>query len=145
MMLDMIWYTNATFKFVAVASLCASSLRSTKLLVDRFITVCAIHSPRVGNKIFLASLSEQKVKTIRITHCQDLMAHLPPRTTGLLHVGESTVILPITDSDTNAGYILENMPSNEIEDTLNRTFSFKDYNFDSMVWDLDMNDKDSCK
>lgn len=107
--------------------------------MDRDITVCAVHSPRVGNNVFLSSLLEQKVRTIRITHCQDLMAHLPPRTTGLLHVGDSTVI----QTEEGTSYVLENMTSNEIEDALGKTFSFHEYSFHTNVWDLDM--KDSCK
>lgn len=127
------------FICIAVAALCASSLRSTQLLVDREMTVCAVHSPRVGNRVFLASLSDQGVKTIRITHCQDLMAHLPPRTTGLLHVGESSTVI-LTEKD--IGHVLDDMTSNEIEDTLSKTFSFEEYSFITKVWDLDM--KDSC-
>ncbi|KAI8056369.1 Alpha/Beta hydrolase protein [Thamnidium elegans] len=129
----------------AVASLCAYSLRSTKILMDRPITVCSIHSPRVGNKAFLNSLSEQDVKTIRITHHKDLMAHLPPRTSGLLHTGDATIILPVTESDKNAGYLLENMAPDHVENMLNRTFTSKEYELISKVWDINMNDDTNCK
>jgi hypothetical protein len=126
---------------IAVATLCASSLRSTKLLLNRSITVCAIHSPRVGNKAFLTSLSNQNVETIRVTHYKDLMAHLPPRTSGLLHIGDTTIILPVKEEE--EGYMIENMSSSTTEDTLNRTFSFKEYdlNSHSMVWDINLDDK----
>lgn len=73
------------------------------------------------------------------------MAHLPPRTTGLLHIGETTILLPISNTDINNGYILKDMSSNETEDTLDRTFSFKEYHLDSMIWDLNLNEKKGCK
>ncbi|CAO3649924.1 unnamed protein product [Mucor hiemalis] len=125
----------------AVAALCASSLRSTKLLMNRSITVCAIHSPRVGNKAFLLSLSNQKVETIRVTHYKDLMAHLPPRTSGLFHIGDTTVILPPTAQDN--GHVIEDLSTSEIEDVLDKTFPFKDYDlkYHSKVWDLNLDEK----
>jgi hypothetical protein len=118
--------------------LCASSLRSTKLLVNRPITVIGIHTPRVGDKAFLSSLSNQNVKTIRITHHKDLLAQLPPTTSGLLHIGsDSTVILPpVADQETT--FVLENMST--IQDTLDKTFSFSDFhlNANSVVWDINL-------
>lgn len=125
----------------AVAALCASSLRSTKLLMNRSITVCAIHSPRVGNKAFLLSLSNQNVETIRVTHYRDLMAHLPPRTSGLIHIGDTTVILPPTAQDN--GHVIEDISTSEIEDVLDKTFPFKDYDlkYHSKVWDINLDEK----
>jgi hypothetical protein len=109
-------------------------------LVNRPITVCAIHSPRVGNKVFISSLVQQNVETIRITHYKDLMAHLPPRTSGLLHIGNSsTVMLPFND-DVNEGYLLDNNNS-IIEDTLNSITTTVDYDYHSMVWDINLNNK----
>ncbi|KAI9350416.1 hypothetical protein BD770DRAFT_394465 [Pilaira anomala] len=90
------------------------SLRSTKILTDRDITVCSIHSPRVGSKTFIHALSSQNVKTIRITHHKYLMAHLPPRTSGLLHTSDTTLILPVTETDKNPGYLLEDMASGQV-------------------------------
>lgn len=113
--------------------------------MNRSITVVGVHSPRVGNESFLKTLSYQRVDTIRITDHKDLMAHLPPATTGLLHLGnDSTVILPF--KDTNYGHVLSDhaLP---IEDTLNRTFSFKDYDISShtMAWDICLdNDEKNC-
>jgi hypothetical protein len=136
---------NPFFFGIAVAALCASSLRSTKLLLNRSITVVGVHSPRVGSQSFLKTLSYQRVDTIRITDHKDLMAHLPPATTGLLHLGgDSTVILPF--NDTKNGHVLSNNTS-QIEDTLNRTFSFKDYDTSShtMAWDICLdNDEKNC-
>lgn len=131
----------------AVAALCASSLRSTKLLMNRSITVCAVHSPRVGNKSFLKTLSYQRVDTIRITDDKDLMAHLPPRTSGLLHLGDSTVILPTAKSDSSKGHSLQDMTLSQIEDTLNKTFNFKNYDMQShnRAWDVCLDDdENSC-
>ncbi|KAL7308562.1 hypothetical protein PS15m_011750 [Mucor circinelloides] len=131
----------------AVAALCASSLRSTKLLMNRSITVCAVHSPRVGNKSFLKTLSYQRVDTIRITDDKDLMAHLPPRTSGLLHLGDSTVILPTAKSDGSKGHSLQDMTLSQIEDTLNKTFNFKNYDMQShnRAWDVCLDDdENSC-
>lgn len=82
------------------------------------------------------------METIRVTHYKDLMAHLPPRTSGLLHIGDTTVILPI-DHGHKEGYLVENTSSSAIEDTLNKTFSFKEYdlNSHSTVWDINLDDK----
>ncbi|RCH84697.1 hypothetical protein CU098_001353, partial [Rhizopus stolonifer] len=125
----------------AVAALCASSLRSTRLLMDRDITVCAIHSPRVGNKSFLRTLSFQKVETIRITKQTDIMAHLPPRTSGLLHVGDTTIVLQ------DKGYVLTNMSLEHIENVLNKACSMIDFNAESQTtaWDITLDhDEQHC-
>ncbi|KAG1459547.1 hypothetical protein G6F55_004701 [Rhizopus delemar] len=129
----------------ATACLCASSLRNTKLLLNRPITVCTIFSPRVANKAFLKTLSTQDVNVIRITNHTDLMAHLPPRTSGLLHAGDSTVIL---SADIEDAYILENMLPELVEDTLNRTFLTQEdieIQSDSNIWGIELgNSKAKC-
>lgn len=78
---------------IAVAALCASSLVMTGLLVDRPVTLCAIGPPRTGSHAFVSHLAEH-VETIRITHPEeDPLSHLPPRTSGLVHFGTTTVVL----------------------------------------------------
>jgi hypothetical protein len=106
--------------------------------------VVAVHPPRVGNKAFVESLQEE-VDTIRITDYRDIMAHLPPRTSGLLHSGSSTVILPV--DDTNGGYILDNLPPCESENILNRTFTLQKYESgrDKHAWGVLLDDdEDTC-
>ncbi|KAI9281884.1 hypothetical protein BY458DRAFT_486746 [Sporodiniella umbellata] len=129
----------------AVACLCASSLRSTRLLLNRPITVCTIFSPRVANKAFLQTLSTQDVNVIRITNQAGLMAHLPPRTCGLLHAGDSTVVLSRFVED---AYVLENMPPELVEDTLNKAFTGQDAIEalpDSHIWGIELdNDRSKC-
>lgn len=69
------------------------------------------------------------------------MAHLPPKTSGLFHIGQdSTIILPPTQQDSTS-FVLENMSSNRIEDTLSKTFTCQEYNLDqhSIVWDINLN------
>ncbi|KAG2220079.1 hypothetical protein INT45_007323 [Circinella minor] len=74
----------------AVAAICASSLVTTGLLVDRSVTLCTIDSPRVGSASFVEHLAEH-IETIRITHVSDIWSQMPPRTSGLLHVGSTTI------------------------------------------------------
>ncbi|CEJ03833.1 hypothetical protein RMCBS344292_17808 [Rhizopus microsporus] len=129
----------------AVACLCAYSLRTTKLLLNRHITVCTIFSPRVANKTFLQTLSTRDVNVIRITDHMDLMARLPPRMCGLLHAGDSTVIL---SPDIEDGYVLENMQPEMIEDTLHRTCSANDVigsQSKHSIWGIELdNDSKKC-
>ncbi|KAI9273118.1 hypothetical protein BDA99DRAFT_602292 [Phascolomyces articulosus] len=115
----------------AVAALCASSLVTTGLLVDRPVTLCTIDSPRVGSDSFVEHLTE-RVETIRITHVSDIWSQMPPRTSGLLHVGSTTVTVmehegkngeknkgSITQQENNKdGYLLQGNDLNWIEDTL---------------------------
>lgn len=73
------------------------------------------------------------------------MAHLPPRTSGLLHAGDSTVIL---SADIEDAYILENMLPELVEDTLNRTFLTQEdieIQSDSNIWGIELgNSKAKC-
>ena len=88
--------------YVAVAALCASSLVMTGLLVDRPVTLCAIGPPRTGNHAFVSHLAEH-VETIRITHPEDdNLSHLPPRTSGLVHFGTTTVVLSSINNTAHA-------------------------------------------
>ncbi|RCI02910.1 hypothetical protein CU098_009393 [Rhizopus stolonifer] len=129
----------------AVACLCASSLRNTRLLLNRPITVCTIFSPRIANRAFLQTLSTQDVNVIRITNQTGLMAHLPPRTCGLLHAGDSTVILSPCVED---AYVLENMLPELVEDTLNKTCISQEAietQSDSHIWGIELdNDRLKC-
>lgn len=79
---------------LAVAALCALSLVSTGLLSHRSVTYCGIHPPRIGDHTFGQLFSNQHIETIRIMDPNDIMAHLPPRTSGLVHLGTTTVINP---------------------------------------------------
>ncbi|KAI8989486.1 hypothetical protein BDB01DRAFT_833595 [Pilobolus umbonatus] len=122
----------------AVASLCAFSLRSTQLLTDRRIEVYAYHPPRVGNRLFVNILHNQ-VSVTRITDHRDLMAHLPPRTSGLTHAGQKTVITPWDHAKSaNRGYSLSSTIPDQTEDILSRTFSHHSYDTQShlMAWNL---------
>lgn len=93
------------------------------------------------------TLSYQRVDTIRVTSPKDIMAHLPPRTSGLLHLGDTTVILPTHDIDNEAvkGYTLQQLKSGQIEDTLNRTFPSKEFDIHShtVAWDIRLDDNDN--
>lgn len=115
--------------------MCAYSLRTTKLLTERAITVVTIHAPRLGNKAFIQSL-EENVETIRITDPQDIMAHLPPRTSGLLHMGQYTIIHPL--DETNNGFVIDNLSPTQTEDYLSQTFSMNNYSIEShqFAWDI---------
>ncbi|KAF7728450.1 hypothetical protein EC973_006130 [Apophysomyces ossiformis] len=132
----------------AVAALCASSLVSTKLLVNRSILFCAIHSPRVGNRAFVEHL-EKHVETIRVTHPSDLMAHIPPRTAGLFHTGATCVLIPPFDSSPQGlyrrGIMLKEENPSKMEDTLARTFTSTTFNISMhySMWDIDLN-PDTC-
>ncbi|KAI8373615.1 hypothetical protein EDC96DRAFT_605840 [Choanephora cucurbitarum] len=132
----------------AVAALCASSLRSTRLLTNRLISVYAIHSPRVGNRSFLNTLVHQKVETIRITHPTDIIAHLPPRTSGLVHLGtDATVVLanPSKEEEEEGnGLVLSNMSLEHIEDTLSRAFPMTEFDThsNSVAWDITLDDNE---
>ncbi|KAI7853979.1 hypothetical protein BDC45DRAFT_557485 [Circinella umbellata] len=98
----------------AVAALCASSLVTTGLLVDRSVTLCTIDSPRVGSASFVEHLAEQ-IETIRITHVSDIWSQMPPRTSGLLHVGSTT----ITVSNNNSQYAEDQGEQEKKEETIN--------------------------
>ncbi|ORX53510.1 alpha/beta-hydrolase [Hesseltinella vesiculosa] len=76
----------------AVAALCAYSLVSTGLLRDRQVTYCGLHPPRIGDERFSQLLAHHHIETIRVMHPKDVMAHLPPRTTGLVHLGQMTIL-----------------------------------------------------
>jgi hypothetical protein len=104
-------------------------------LTERAITVVTIHAPRLGNKAFIQSL-EENVETIRITDPQDIMAHLPPRTSGLLHMGQYTIIHPL--DETNNGFVIDNLSPTQTEDYLSQTFSMNNYSIEShqFAWDI---------
>ncbi|OAD73397.1 hypothetical protein PHYBLDRAFT_168755 [Phycomyces blakesleeanus NRRL 1555(-)] len=126
----------------AVAALCASSLVSTRLLVDRSVTLCTINSPRVGNRAFVNHLTAQNIKTIRITYPSDLMAHLPPRTSGLVHAGSTTVLMAPVDStcDMQATMLINAVNPSTTEDLLARTFPPTTYHTrrHHMAWDINL-------
>ena len=136
------------FLILAVAALCASSLRSTRLLTNRLISVYAIHSPRVGNTSFLNTLIHQKVETIRITHPTDIIAHLPPRTSGLIHLGaDATVVLANPSKEEEGGgngLVLSNMSLEHIEDTLSRAFPITEFDThsNSVAWGITLDDNE---
>lgn len=73
------------------------------------------------------------------------MARLPPRMCGLLHAGDSTVIL---SPDIEDGYVLENMQPEMIEDTLHRTCSANDVigsQSKHSIWGIELdNDSKKC-
>ncbi|KAG1456931.1 hypothetical protein G6F56_006724 [Rhizopus delemar] len=115
----------------ALACLCASSLRTTKLLTDRTMTVCTLFSPRVGNQAFLDSI--QGVEIIRMINPAHIMTHLPPSTSGLLHAGDSTVVVTA-----ERDCLFEN--GTKFQDTL-LTPSTQD----NTVWGIELdNDKEKC-
>ena len=87
---------------IAVAALCASSLVTTGLLVNRSVTLCTIDSPRIGSAPFVEHLAEH-IETIRITHVSDIWSQMPPRTSGLLHVGSTTVTVLDTSNSAAEG------------------------------------------
>ena len=59
----------------AVATLCAYNLSHIYDTVD--IECCNIGSPRVGNKTFKNNYDNQKIKTLRIVHNNDIVTHSP--------------------------------------------------------------------
>ncbi|KAI7869439.1 hypothetical protein BDF14DRAFT_302765 [Spinellus fusiger] len=126
-----------------VAALCASSLVSTRLLVNRSVTLCTINSPRVGNRAFVNHLARH-VETIRIVHPSDLVSHLPPRTSGLVHVGTTTVLMALTDSTSSQTHANSSMLKSEnpivTEDLLASTFLSTHYDTRRhyMAWDVDL-------
>lgn len=59
----------------AVATLCAYNLSHVYDMID--IECCTIGSPRVGNKTFKNNYDNQKIKTLRIVHNNDVVTHSP--------------------------------------------------------------------
>ncbi|KAI9311564.1 hypothetical protein BX666DRAFT_941534 [Dichotomocladium elegans] len=75
----------------ALAALCASSLVITGLLT-RHVTLCVMDAPRTGSVEFIERLQKHKVETIRVVRLGNPHSHWPPRTTGLCHLGATTVL-----------------------------------------------------
>ncbi|ORY96306.1 hypothetical protein BCR43DRAFT_271854 [Syncephalastrum racemosum] len=110
----------------AVAALCASAFTSTGLLVDREVTLCSVHAPRVGSFSFVQRLQES-INTIRVTTANDLLEHVPPRTSGLLHVGQTTVLdTAVTQAEpvlaSECGLVLVSDWPGQAEDQIQTTF-----------------------
>ncbi|KAI8097329.1 uncharacterized protein BX664DRAFT_326137 [Halteromyces radiatus] len=97
----------------AVASLCALSLVSTGLLSNRKVSYCGVHPPRIGNTGLEELLSRQNIDTTRIMHPNDIMAHLPPRTSGLVHIGNTTII-------DNKKWMIRGQNAHDMEDRIDR-------------------------
>lgn len=107
-----------------MAALCASAFTSTGLLVDRHVTLCSIHAPRVGSFSFVQQLHES-VETIRVTTANDLLEHVPPRTSGLLHVGQTTVLdtaVTQTEPTPECGLVLMSDWPGQAEDQIQTAF-----------------------
>lgn len=95
------------------------------------MTVCTLFSPRVGNQAFLDSI--QGVEIIRMINPAHIMTHLPPSTSGLLHAGDSTVVVTA-----ERDCLFEN--GTKFQDTL-LTPSTQD----NTVWGIELdNDKEKC-
>lgn len=99
---------------------------STGLLHHRSVTYCGIHPPRLGNEKFGEMLAAQNIETIRVMHPSDIMAHLPPRTSGLVHIGETTII-------DEKSYMIQGKNPHTMEDDINRylpvnTFDMEHHN-----------------
>lgn len=60
---------------------------------------------------------------------------------GLFHIGDTTAILPPTTQGN--GHVIEDLSTSEIEDVLDKTFPFKEYNlkYHSKVWDINLDKK----
>ncbi|KAI8338973.1 hypothetical protein BC941DRAFT_469156 [Chlamydoabsidia padenii] len=118
----------------AVAALCALSLVSTGLLSNRSVTYCGIHPPRIGDHKFGQLLSNQHIETIRIMDPNDIMAHLPPRTSGLVHIGNTTII-------DNKKWMIQGQSAHDTEDIIDRTLpSAKTFDMDrhGLALDIDL-------
>jgi hypothetical protein len=59
----------------AVATLCAYNI--SHVFTDVPVECCTIGSPRVGNKTFKDNYDNQKIKTLRIVHNNDVVTHSP--------------------------------------------------------------------
>ncbi|KAI8059119.1 hypothetical protein BC940DRAFT_314353, partial [Gongronella butleri] len=110
----------------AVAALCAYSLVSTGLLRDRHVTYCGLHAPRIGDERFSQLLAMHHIETIRVMHPKDIMAHLPPRTSGLVHIGQMTLLDDPAASNQQSNIelplVFSGSHSNELEDVLDRCY-----------------------
>lgn len=92
--------------------------------------MCTFHSPRVGNTDFANQLA-QRVETIRVTHVSDLLSHSPPRTSGLIHAGNITVLdtSPVPHKvGHNDTVMIQNGDLGWIEDQISRAFALCPYN-----------------